>query len=316
MKKVLCIGSVTTDIIVCNVDALPPPGVLQRVQQVTTHVGGCAANAAIDLGKIGIPALLACKTGADNFGSFVRSTAEAAGVDIRGVVADETVPTTTSIVCVNHEGERSFLYNPGSTSAFVSEDIPMALVDEADIVFVAGAMLLTAFDGEPCAEFLARCRAMGKFTVLDTAWDFEDIWMDKVRPALPHLDLFMPSFEEAAKLSGKTEAAEMAAVFHGLGARNVIVKLGDKGAYFSPAEGGAFALPVYPGITPVDTTGAGDAFCAGFLAGLALGWGFRQCGKLANATGAHCVQAVGASSGIPALPVLEEFMQKHEEALG
>ena len=118
MKKVLCIGSVTTDVIVNPADSVPPAGTSRAVDSVTTHVGGCASNAAIDLAKLGVPVALSCKVGSDSFGEFVRGTAAAAGVDVRGVVSDPGVSTTVSIVCVGSSGERSFLYCPGSTSAF------------------------------------------------------------------------------------------------------------------------------------------------------------------------------------------------------
>ena len=71
MKKVLCIGSVITDVIVSPADSVPTPGTLRAVDSVSTHVGGCAANAAIDLGRLGVPAVLCCKVGADSFGDFV-----------------------------------------------------------------------------------------------------------------------------------------------------------------------------------------------------------------------------------------------------
>ena len=91
MKKVLCIGSVTTDVIVNPADSVPPAGTLRAVDSVTTHVGGCASNAAIDLAKLGVPVALSCKVGSDSFGEFVRGTAAAAGVDVRGVVSDPSV---------------------------------------------------------------------------------------------------------------------------------------------------------------------------------------------------------------------------------
>ena len=72
MKKVLCIGSVTTDVIVNPADSVPPAGTLRAVDSVTTHVGGCASNAAIDLAKLGVPVALSCKVGSDSFGEFVR----------------------------------------------------------------------------------------------------------------------------------------------------------------------------------------------------------------------------------------------------
>lgn len=108
MKKVLCIGSVTTDVIVNPADSVPPAGTLRAVDSVTTHVGGCASNAAIDLAKLGVPVALSCKVGSDSFGEFVRGTAAAAGVDVRGVVSDPGVSTTVSIVCVGSSGSAAF----------------------------------------------------------------------------------------------------------------------------------------------------------------------------------------------------------------
>lgn len=311
LKRILCAGSVTADVIVTPADSVPTPGTLRAVEGVSTHVGGCAANAAIDLAKLGVPVTLSCKVGRDSFGRFVRETAGEAGVDIRGIVEDGGVSTTVSIVCVNSSGERSFLYNPGSAAAYTLEDIDLRLVEECDIVFVAGAMLLTSFDGEPCARFMEEARAKGKFTVMDTAWDFADVWLPKVEAVLPHLDLFMPSLEEAQKLTGEADPDRIADRFFEMGVANVIVKLGKEGALFCPAGRERFRLPTYRSIKPVDTTGAGDSFCAGFLAGLAQGWDFRESGAFANAVGTHCIMAVGASTGIRSITEIKEFMARN-----
>lgn len=311
MKKILCIGSVTTDIMLSPVDALPRPGVLQAVGTSSIHVGGCASNAAIDLAKLGAPAALACRVGRDSFGSFVKEQAAGAGVEISWVV-EGPEQTTTSVVCINSEGERSFLYYPGSTSALTRQDLPDPLPEDCGIVFVAGAMLMDAFDGEPCAALLRQAQGQGKYTVMDTAWDFQGVWLPKVAPSLPRLDLFMPSLEEAQQLSGREEPADIADFFLERGVKNVIIKLGSKGAYFCPAGGERFTLPACQGVKAVDTTGAGDAFCAGFLCGLAQGWDFRRCGQLANAVGALCVMEMGASTGLRPLAEAQEFLKQHE----
>ena len=180
MKKILCIGSVTADIIVSPVDSIPTPGTLRAVCSTSMHVGGCASNAAIDLAKLGVPAVLCCKVGNDAFGDFVCAECINAGVDVSGVIKTQEASTTSSVVCVNSSGERSFLYTPGSTSTLRGEDIPLKLVDECDIVFVAGAMLLEKLDGEPGRRLLEYARQKGKFTAMDTAWDFEEIWMPKL----------------------------------------------------------------------------------------------------------------------------------------
>ena len=314
MKKVLCIGSVTTDVIVTPVDNIPDPGVLQAVNSVSTHVGGCAANAANDLAKLGVPVTLSCKVGRDSFGEFVKNTAAANGVDTKGVVVGD-VDTTVSIVCINSSGERSFLYNPGSAADFKLSDIDDKLIEECDIVFVAGAMLLTNFDGKPCAELMKKARELGKYTVMDTAWDFDDVWLPKIREVIPYLDLFMPSVDEASKLTGipASEPDKIADKLFELGAKNVIVKVGKHGALICESGKERYTLPTYMSIKPTDSTGAGDSFCAGFLAGLAQGWSYRKSGQFANAVGTHCVMKIGASTGIVSIEETLKFMQEHAD---
>lgn len=311
MKQVLCIGSVTADVILQTVSSLPEPGTLQAVQKASMHVGGCAANAALDLAALGVSVKLCCRVGNDTFGDFVYGTMKEHGIATEGIKRDKEVMTTLSNVLVNEAGERSFLYYPGSTSCFCEEDISDGFVEEADIVFAAGAMLLTAFDGEPCARFFKRCRELGKYTVMDTAWDFEAKWGRKTEEVYPWLDLFMPSYEEAMRLSKEQEVEKIAEYFSRAGVRNVIIKLGSRGAYFLEENGCSYFLPASRGIVPVDTTGAGDAFCAGFLAGLANDLSFRECGRLANAAGAHCIMAVGASAGMKSMDELQEYIKSH-----
>lgn len=311
MTSILCIGSVTADVIIHPADSIPAPGTLRAVESVSLHVGGCAANAALDLAKLGVPVSLCCKVGDDLYGRFVVETMTGSGIDGRGILRDPKVPTTTSVVCVGSGGERSFLYQPGSAAAFAREDIPDALLGECGIVFVAGAMLLSRFDGEPCARFLEKARSLGKITVMDTAWDFDDVWLPKIEAALPCLDWFMPSVDEAARLTSETDPQRIADRLLAMGPKNVIVKLGRDGALLCAAGQPRAVLPTYRSVKAVDTTGAGDAFCAGFLAGLAQGWDYTRCVRLANAVGTHCVTAVGASTGIKPLREILEFMDTH-----
>ena len=101
-------------------------------------------------------------------------------------------------------------------------------------------------------------------------------------------------------------------VYKRQGVKSVIVKLGSRGAYFCPTPEERYTLPAYPGIAVADTTGAGDSFCAGFLCGLANGWDFRACGRFANAVGALCVTKIGASTGVPSMEEVLQFMKTQE----
>ena len=71
--------------------------------------------------------------------------------------------------------------------------------------------------------------------------------------------------------------------------------------------------PTYLSVKRVDTTGAGDSFCAGFLAGIAQGKSFEESAKLGNAVGSHCIMAMGASTGIKPLADIYKFMEEHTD---
>ena len=162
--------------------------------------------------------------------------------------------------------------------------------------------------------FLQQAQQAGKFTAMDTAWDFEDVWMDKIRESIAYLDLFMPSYDEAAKLTGEKDPSRIAALFKKLGAKNVIIKLGTQGALVCPLGQEERLIPAYLCEHPADTTGAGDSFAAGLLAGLAQGWNQYESARFANAVGAHCVAAVGATAGIRSIDETLDFMRRADAA--
>lgn len=252
------------------------------------HVGGCASNAAIDLAKLGVPSELICAVGKDSFGEFVQMTCKKEGVGTDGIYCHPNAATTGSVACISSTGERSFLYHPGSTSELLLENINMDVIEKSDIIFVAGAFLITKFDGEPCAKLMKQAKEQGKFTVMDTAWDFEDIWLPKIKAVFPYLRLFMPSIDEAVKITGETDVDKIVDFFFHSGIETVIIKAGKKGAYICESYDNRYWLPTYLSVKPLDTTGAGDSFCAGFLAGIAMGWDYKKSGKFANAVGTHC----------------------------
>lgn len=88
----------------------------------------------------------------------------------------------------------------------------------------------------------------------------------------------------------------------------VIGKIGARGCYIKNRDGETHAIPSYR-VPVVDTTGAGDSFAAGFLAGIVQGWDLERCGRFANAVGAHCVMALGATAGIKPMRDIIAFMK-------
>lgn len=310
MKNILVIGIITCDVTILGVDALPKPGDALAYKSVSTQCGGTAANAAMDLAKLGLPVTLVSRIGSDLYGELVAKQLASYAPKLNcHLTRDETANTTLSFVCVNHKGERAILTNLGATFHFNVEDIPEADCRNRDICFISGALLLKAFEPEQETAFLRRMQQQGTFTCMDTCYDTEEIWLPKIESAIQYLDLFMPSYNECVKLTGLTDRDEIADFFLRLGAKNVVIKLGSQGAYLCKGSGERLLISSYNYKECIDTTGAGDSFCAGLIAGLASGLPMEECVRLGNMVGATCVSAVGGQAGL--LP-LEETLRLME----
>ncbi|MDD6308769.1 MAG: carbohydrate kinase family protein [Clostridia bacterium] len=313
MIDVACVGILVADVIAKPVDRIPNAGLLERIDSIQIFSGGCAVNAGIDMAKIGIKTAILGKVGNDNFGSFLRGELVKNNVNTDGLSTDATAQTSASVVLSASSGERSFLHTVGANATFCYADINWDVIANSKIVFVAGTMLMDAFDGADCAKFLKRCKEMGKKTVLDTAWDSRGRWMQVLAPCMPYIDVFMPSIEEAIELAGEKEPEKIADVFFNMGVGQVVIKMGSQGCYLRESKDSEPKMIPCFQVKAVDTTGAGDSFCAGFLSGMAMGLSFAECGRFANAVGAHCVMAMGASSGIKSYAEIQEFITLQEK---
>jgi len=312
MGVVTCVGIIVADVLAKSIDNYPNKGKLELVEQLELHLGGCASNAAVDLAKIGIETSVIGKVGNDGFGSFVVNEMKNAGVITSGIKVSNKSLTSASVVFVHNNGERSFLHHLGANADFTLDDIDFSIVNQSKILFVAGALLMPMLDGIPTAELLKNAKEAGVITIMDTAWDSTGKWMKLIEPCLPHLEYFIPSFEEAEMISGKHEPEEIADVFLRYGVKNAVIKLGANGCFIKSYSGEKHLIEAYKVDNVVDTTGAGDSFAAGFISGLVSGWNLEMCGKFANAVGAHCVMEVGATSGIRKMDEILKFIKKYE----
>lgn len=312
MIDVACIGILVADSIVQTVDHLPEKGKLKLVDRIQLFSGGCAMSAAVDLSILGGKAALLGKCGQDGFGRFLKGELEKYNINLEGMIFDESVDTSASIVLLDKSGERSFLCGIGGNGEYTDTDIDYDVIAQSNIVFVAGTFLMPKFDGQPCANVMKRVKEMGKITVLDVVWDDTGKWMKTIEPSLKYIDYFIPSIEEAEKLSNQTKPDEMAKVFFDKGVKHVVIKMGSSGSYVQtePDTQGVL-IPAYK-VKALDTTGAGDSFCAGFTYGLSHGMDAYEAADFANAVGAHCVMEIGATSGIRPYEDMIQFMEKFE----
>lgn len=311
MKRVACVGILVADVIVEPVFRYPEKGILEKVNSITMHNGGNAMTAAINIKKLGNNPVMVGMVGNDMFGTFLKGKLTENGVGTDGVKVSDDVQTSASVLMIDQNtGERSFFHCTGANAAFKETDINYSAIDDCDIVFVTGSFLLDSFDGEGTMEFLKKCKEMGKTTFLDVCWDSKGKWGELLDMSMPYIDFFMPSIDEAVCIAKKEDPEEIADVFMSKGVKNVIIKLGSKGSYLR--KEGETKGTVYPPFyieNPVDTTGAGDSFCSGFIAAYAAGMPVEKCMLFANGTGAISVTEKGATSAIKSFEHTIDFIK-------
>ncbi len=295
---VLCLGLLVADVIAKPVEELPGRGRLELVDKIELHSGGGAVNVSNALGKLGVKTGIIGKVGEDGFGDFLIKILKSYGVDTRGIKRAST-NTSSTMVLVSPDGERSFLHYLGANGELSLKDIDFALIKQSKILHIAYAFLLPSLDGLPMADLLKKAKEEGITTSLDVAWDPQNRWLDLIEPSLKYADVFLPSIEEAKMITQKDNPSEIADFFLSYGIKIVGLKMGKKGCYVKTQDQ-ELSIPACA-VKAVDTTGAGDSFIAGFLTGLVKDWNLEKCAKFANTVGASCVTAVGASAGIKTL---------------
>jgi sugar/nucleoside kinase (ribokinase family) len=306
---VVCAGVVVADHLCTPIDHLPGAGELVAAEHLVLNIGGCASNAAMDLARLGVRSAVCGKVGDDFFGRFVAETLRAQAIDCRALTVDPKQPTSQTLI-VNVRGEdRRFIHSFGANRVLSVADIDLALELRPKVLYVGGYLILPGLEAEALAERFARARRQGAMTVLDVAVPGPGPYLRHLWPVLPETDVFLPNTDEAELILGEPEPTLQARMFHDLGARRVVVTMGEEGAV-AVSEGQRVRLGTYPA-TYVDGSGGGDAFDAGYIAAILDGLDEIGCLKLASAVGASCVRAVGTTAGVFTRAEADAYIAQH-----
>lgn len=308
-KHILCLGILVADVIGAPLRAVPDPGRLVLVDEMSLHIGGCAVNAATALARLGLPVEIMGKIGHDPFGDFLLSSLAEIGIGIGNLKRDPEIGTSATMVMVEPDGERRFVHYIGANAKFTLDDVDFSVLDSAAVLHLAGSLVLPGLDGEPTAELLRQAQNAGVTTFLDVVWDDTGRWMDLIGSSLPYIDYFVPSLPEAVAITGRENPTDAARklIDHGVG--TVAIKMDVDGCLVMTSSGLSIHQPAFQ-VDVVDATGAGDAFAAGFVAGVYLDWPLEKTARFANAVGALCVTGLGAAGGVCSMEETLEFMQE------
>ena len=313
LPPVLCAGVIVADHLCTPISHLPAAGELVKADELILNVGGCASNASVALSKLGVRATVCGRVGDDAFGRYVAESLASHGVDSTHLEIDPTRATSQSLIINVRGQDRRFIHSFGANQGFRAEDLDPALETRPRVLYLGGFLILPGLDPEALARRFARARAFGATTVLDVAIPGPGDYLPMLRPILPHTDVFLPNSDEGTLILGESDPTRQALAFRDLGAKRVIVTRGDHGSV-AVSDSLRVRLGTYP-IPYVDATGGGDAFDAGYIAGLIEGLAELDCLKLASAVGASCVRAVGTTAGIFSRDEARDFIDAHELAV-
>ena len=289
---VLVVGDINPDVVVSDPDPRPRFGQSERtVEGIRLTIGGSATIAACAAARLGLRVALVGAVGDDALGRLVLEMIGARGVDVSGCRVVAGLPTGTSVILAGG-GDRAILTAIGAIGELRATDVPEALVVRARHVH-AGSFFLQPGLAAGLPELFRAARAAGASTSLDPNHDPADAWDGGFAAAAAETDVLLPNAVEATAL-GRADDPILAA--RGLGARTVAVKLGAEGAIGIGPSGEVVHVGA-PVVEAIDAIGAGDAFDAGFIAGLLDGRDLEGCLRLAVASGALSTRAIGGVDG-------------------
>ena len=296
MVDIIGIGALNIDKLYL-VERIGAAGEEIGIDSVSEQPGGSAANTIAALARLGITTGFIGRVGDDADGAYLCSEMAKEGVDPRGIEVARG-RTGSAIVLVDPGGERSMYVHPGVNDALSVTPENISYVKSAKYLHLSSFVGETTIDVQ--REMLDRSKAEISFA---PGMLYVRRGLDTLQGIISHARVVFLNRDEMEMLTGP-RYREGAGELNDIGAEIVVVTLGGDGCYIRTSDA-EVSVPSFAARV-VDTTGAGDAFCAGFLYGLLNDEPLGVCGRLGNFVAAKCVEAVGAREGLPGVLEIAE----------
>lgn len=308
-KPIVVVGSINIDLVV-RVSRLPAPGETLLGAEFQSHAGGKGANQAAAVARLGYPVSMIGRVGSDGFGQELRAGLEESGVDVSPILTTKA-STGTAVISVTPDGQNSIIVAPGANSLVSPEDLDAnrELLRHAAVVLaqleipMATVHRLAAICAEENVPLMldpAPAQFLSTELLCNVAW---------ITPNEVEAKQLLNFAGEGAE---DKEPRGVAESLMRLGPHNVVLKLGERGAYMATGDGLRAAIAPYA-VQAIDTTGAGDAFNAAFAAGMARGAPPVEAAQFASAAAAVSVTRSGALPSMPTQREVDAFLEAHAQ---
>jgi sugar/nucleoside kinase (ribokinase family) len=307
-SEVVTIGLHIVDVLGRPVEAIPAGQGLALLEQITMTVAGTGAATAVDLARLGVKVASVGVVGNDSLGSWLRQRMVEEGVNIDGIAVEDGANTSATMLPIRRNGERPALHVIGANASLSQEHLDWAVIAKAKHLHFGGTLLLARLDGQPTVDILRAAQGLGLTTSLDliglSGLNYEVLFGN----AYPHIDYLLVNEDDALLISGQKTLDEAFTWMFNRGLKNAAITIGAKGAIFF-AENQRIEVPAFK-VGVVDTTGCGDAFSAGFIAGLIKGLAMTECLDLGVAFGSSVAMGLGSDAGVRSWSELEDFIAR------
>jgi len=298
---VIVLGGAAVDW-VAQVDALPERDSLVLARSCERFPGGSAANVAVGLARLGRRVGFVGKLGDDEHGRLLLEAFEEEGVDTQGVIAEAGRPTATCFIAVDCRGERIIVALPGVAVIERVEELDLEYLRRARAVYIGPSY------PEVATTTVAAVRESGG-TVFCAPGGVH-VPVEVLGPVLERTDVLLVSRTEALALAGQPSPDEAARTLREMGPQVVVETLGPEGALVASGAG-LIRIPSFDVPDALDTTGAGDGFAAGLIAGFLEGLDWEAAARMGCTVAALKIRHVGARSGLPTREEVARFVDGH-----
>ena len=258
---------------------------------ISTHGGGAGGNVASWLAVLGNDVTMVGRIGNDAAGSAITAEFDALGISY-GEIVKEGLHTGVVVCLVDPSGERTMLADNGANAGLAISDLPA--LDGVDAIYLTGYAPLAPLSREGVLEMVRTINSHGIPIIFDpaTVGGMQGVPVEEILSWCALMDAVIMNEEEAIYLSGLSDCEAALSFFVELTPR-AIIKRGSAGAIGLERGGQVISVAAKTSIV-VDTTGAGDAFAAGFIDAFVGRCDFSYAMEQASAVAGHCVAIVGA----------------------
>jgi sugar/nucleoside kinase (ribokinase family) len=307
LGRVAVLGAHIVDVLGWPVESIPPGQGSARLEQIRVTAAGTAAGTGVDLAKLGAEVLAIGAVGDDLLADLLTAVLRQHGIDTSGLVRKPADQTSATILPIRPNGERPALHVPGATASLELTDIDLAAVSDVRALLLGAPDALGAVAaGLP--DVVSAARAGGAIVVVDVLRQGSPRDLERIGGLVGTADWFCPNGDQLCALTGRGDPVNAMKDVLALGTGAVAATLGADGALVATAAAEPVHLAAIA-VDVVDTTGCGDGFTAGLMAGLLLGCDHLDAARLGMACGALVATGLGSDAGITDLAQVLRFLR-------